>query len=138
MDGVTKTKKTKLIKQTTIPTKAVDPPKITQPATKKVGRAHDIILSKTIHARSTTKPLMRTGLRKPTITTKSTSQPKTMSESQKASTKVMLHNNVARARRAEAIHRLEQVKHFPNITLQNPVAGELARQLRQPRQCRPK
>src|ERR1019366_5902117 len=36
----------------------------------RVGRAHDIILSKAMHSNSPTKPLMRIGLKKPLKTTK--------------------------------------------------------------------
>jgi len=102
MDGVTQPKKPK----------ASDLPKPPLGTSRRSGRAHDIILSKTIHARSTTKPLMRTGLKKPTKITKPTQHPQAIVGSKQADTEIKLHHNAARVRRAEAMHRAYQVKHF--------------------------
>lgn len=108
VDGLSmpkKSKTTKLKKQTI-------EEKNSEPSNKKVGHAHDIILSKTIHSTSTIKPLMRNGLKKPTNTFKSFRQLKASVRTQLPASEIKMHQSPARVHRAETIHRSSQVKHF--------------------------
>jgi hypothetical protein len=68
-------------------------------------------MSKTVHSVSTTKPLMRRGLKKPSRTSSPYKQPDTSVVAYKAPV-LDVHHNSARAQRAEKIQRSTHVKHF--------------------------
>jgi len=78
------------------------------------GRAHDIILSRAVHSRVTTKPLMRIGLRKPSKTDKSIKSLQTPIGLKKPTTTLKPHHDPKLIQRAETVHRSTMVKHFSN------------------------
>lgn len=113
-DGFSSPKKSKntVSEKQTVDEKNSKSSNITQQARRRVGHAHDIILSKAIHSISTTKPLMRSGVKKPSKTTTQFKQPQTPVLSQQVPVELKTHQSPARTQRAEMIHRSSQVKHF--------------------------
>jgi len=114
VDGLSSPKKLKTAKtkKPTIEDKTFEPPSTANPRGKKVGHAHDIILSKSIHSTSTIKPLMRRGLKKPSKTSSQLKQAQTPDKIQLPASEIKLHQSPARIHRAQTIHRSSQVKHF--------------------------
>jgi hypothetical protein len=113
-DGFSISKKSKntAAKKQTVDEKISKSSNITQQSSRRVGHAHDIILSKAIHSVSTTKPLMRRGVKKPSKTSTQFKQPQTPVPSQQVGSEIKTHQSPARAQRAEMIHQSSQIKHF--------------------------
>jgi len=78
----------------------------------KTGRAHDIVVSRSMHSTLTTKPLMRIGLKKPSRTVKPISKLQAPIISKQPVAKLHTHRSAALIPRTEGIHRSNQVKHF--------------------------
>ena len=70
-----KNRKLQAVKKHTVDEKISEPLTAIQQSSERRGHAHDIILSKTVHGASTTKPLMRRGLKKPSKTSNPYAQP---------------------------------------------------------------
>lgn len=79
---------------------------------RKIGHAHDVILSTAMHSSSTAKPLMRNGLKKPLKNEKSIKQLQTPIRPKETFTKIQPHNDETRTQRVKEIPRNGHVEHF--------------------------